>query len=445
MHSSNLQSSIKIRVIPFFLALFMIGLMQSGNAQVELEHLGLADRHLLSMDINFNIIATGSDSDGVHWQFESIATDSGWQYIALDSVPVNAVYPHKSGPLGWAISAGVTPEKPQGPYIYCSFMGEDFFPNSDGVIPEMTQSITDLDGFPDPTICGETYAVGTRILYRRLFADTTWKPVYNATVEGHFQTVKVRQEYPGVVLAGGADGFAGILLIKSTDFGEIWEDISPFGVIHDIDFAGVNADTIIAASSDKVLLTTDGGMTWETIYEDGISYHITEILYDADDNILYAGGGNVIENTAALFRSSDLGQTWQQIHLDTLGRILDLDSGSDDWVYFNTRDEGVFRFKAGTTGTEEHTAISGNVPVINSIDPNPVNRECSTSYFIPEAGNVRVYVSDIYGHEVVSIQNAYKRAGSHLLSWNAGALEPGIWLIVLDFNGSHVVGKVVTF
>jgi hypothetical protein len=322
-------------------------------------------------------------------------------------------------------------------------MGEDFFPNSDGIIPEMTPSVTDLDGFPDPTICGETYAVGNRMLYRRLFTDTTWKPVYNATIEGAFQAVKVRQEYPGVVLAGGADGFSGILLIKSTDFGESWDDISPFGVVNDIDFSGASADTIFVTSSDKVFRTTDGGENWETIYEDGITYRITEILYDAGGNLLFAAGGNVFENTAALFRSNDLGQTWQQIQLDTLGWILDLESGSDDWVYFNTRDEGVFRFRGGTTGMDEHTTLPGYVPVINSIDPNPAIGECRISYTLPEAGSVRISFSDIYGRHVFSIQDAYKSAGSHHLTWDAGILPTGTYFILLEANGYDVVRKVI--
>jgi hypothetical protein len=198
--------------------------------QTNVEFLGLDNLKLSTLDINYGLVAVGTDRNGVYWQYEASATDTDWTHIGLDSA-VLTVYPHKSGPIGWAITAGIEPLTGEPPFVFCSMNGADFDAHSVGIDPALTERIAAIDGFPDPSICGETYAVGDRVLYRRNYGDTTWHQVFGATIEGHIQTVKVRQDFPGVVLLGGADGFAGRLVARSFDFGESWEDISAPGAV----------------------------------------------------------------------------------------------------------------------------------------------------------------------------------------------------------------------
>ena len=219
--------------------------------QEPIEFLGLNNEKITSLSLYSGVIAVGTDRNGVFWQSESLLTDTSWIHIELDSQSVQTVYAHKSGPVGWAISVGVAPDIVDSAFVYCSFMGGKFIPNSVGIMDSLTDKVSELDGFADPTICGETYAAGGKALYRRGFTGSAWTPVYTTSIEGYIQTVKVKEQYPGVVLAGGAEGFAGFLLIKSTDYGENWSDISPPGTIYSIDFAGESAETIFTAVSEK--------------------------------------------------------------------------------------------------------------------------------------------------------------------------------------------------
>lgn len=82
----------------------------------------------------------------------------------------------------------------------------------------IAMTVHQLDGYPDPSICGETYAATRGALYRRNFTDSTWVPIYIASGEGNVWTVKVHEKYPGVVMTGGAEGITGILLLKSLDY-----------------------------------------------------------------------------------------------------------------------------------------------------------------------------------------------------------------------------------
>ncbi len=403
-------------------------------SQLELEFFGLDNQDLAALDINYGIMAVGTDRHGVYWQYEPAASDTSWTKIAMDS-SVQAVYPHKSGPIGWAISAGIRPASALPPYIYCSQFGGEFEANSVGIDPLQTGGIQDIDGFPDETICGETFAVGDRYLYRRNFGDTIWHPVFTATVEGYLQTVKVRQFAPGVVLLGGADGFAGTLLSRSLDFGETWEDISPPGMIFGIDFAGVTADTIFAVASNKIFRTADGGSNWTTVFnDDGV--HLTEIVYDLARNMIYAAGGTTF-GEAVLIMSQDFGDNWASVPLTNLGTILGLESGSNNWTYFITRDEGVYRFREGTTGVEDIS--TGLLVTLEQNFPNPASSITYLDYTIPETTEVSMKVTTAGGLDVSTLVHERQSKGTYRIPWNVSGLCEGLYFVTL-----HAAGQTVT-
>jgi len=176
------------RLFPLFWFLLSHLLIFAQNV----EYLGLANLHLTALKINSGIIAVGTNYNGVFWQQFADISDSGWNKINIDSVNVTAVYPHKSGPLGWAIGIGTEPNLDNSEFIFCSFLGGTPKPMSYGIDTNHILAISGIDGFPDPTICGETFAIGGRKLYRRFFQDTIWHSVYDLTYEGNFASLKVR-------------------------------------------------------------------------------------------------------------------------------------------------------------------------------------------------------------------------------------------------------------
>jgi hypothetical protein len=77
------------------------------EAQPFVEYLGLANKQITSLDINFGILAAGTETNGVFWKFDNQPGDTVWNFAGLDSVRINIVYPHQSGALGWSIGAGI--------------------------------------------------------------------------------------------------------------------------------------------------------------------------------------------------------------------------------------------------------------------------------------------------------------------------------------------------
>ncbi len=409
-----------MRIMLNFLWIIALGSLLPGGAfaQVSLQFLGLENKQVTSLDVYQTVLAAGTDHQGVYYQDTPSPTDTGWVFLGLDTLQVNTVYAHNGpGPIPWIISAGVTPNPGSADYIFCSVAGQPFASNSLGISDTLTQAIAALDGFPTPLICGETFAAGNRALYRSAGDGTPWTPVYTATIEGDIRTVRVHEEYPDVVLAGGSDGFAGILLIKSLDKGETWEDISPFGMVSDVDFAGDSAQTIFAACYNIVFRSTDAGASWTLAFNGTLEFLITRVIFLPPATVYIAGEyGQPPLPWPVLFYSGDLGNTWQQISLNMIGRIVDLEAGPGGWIYFATRNSGVYRFQQ-PTGIPPGQNASADFRLFQNY-PNPFNPETAISYQLSNGSNLELAVYNSLGQKIRTLVQARQPAGRYQVKWD---------------------------
>ncbi len=420
--------------------------LTTNNYSQQFEYLGLAGKNITSLSVNYNLIAVGTDSSGVYWQNESTVDSTEWDNIPLNRT-ILSVYPHKSGPIGWAITAGVEKSLSDSGLIFCSYLGGEFVSNSSGIDYEHSFSVRDIDGFPDPTICGETYAVTGDALYRRNYSDTTWTKIREA-YEGSFLTVKTNIEYPGVVMLGGATGFAGRLLEKSTDFGETWNNISPAGAVTDIDFTGDSAGVIFAAAYPDVFRTTDNGANWEKIFVNDEQYIINRIVYDEYNHFLVVTGfeGHWDSNKPVLLFSPDWGDIWYEINLDFDDEIVGLEySGyGGEWIYLATRDSGVFRFHPLMVSTDE-TPLPISTAKFKLIGnyPNPFNPETLIKYSVSETVHLELSIFDVLGRRIINLVNSVVAPGEYEVNFEAGSLASGIYYCKLSSGSFSETKKMM--
>jgi hypothetical protein len=416
-----------------------------------MQYLGLENQNITSLCVNFNLIAAGTEKNGMFWKTEGQVTEGNWNNVQLNK-KILTVYPHKSGPIGWAISVGVESNLNDSNLVYCSYMGEPFKSISAGLDYSRTYGVIKLDGFPDPTICGETFAVTGDALYRRNFSDSTWTLLREA-YEGNFITVKVKETNPGVVILGGAVGFAGILLSKSTDFGDTWTDISPFGAINDLDFTGDSAETIFACAYSDVFRTTDNGKNWSKIFVSSASYIFTQILFEPLNKALYVSGFDTdFENTKpVLLCSADMGDTFEEIEINFTDEIVDLEPSSnfDDWIYLATKNEGVFRFKSNIVDVDDKNETSSLAGFeLHQNYPNPFNPATKISYTIPSVGNesgsiwtsIQLKIYDVLGNEIATLVNDIQPPGNYEVEFNASHLVSGVYIYKIRTD-SFVLAK----
>ncbi len=85
----------------------------------------------------------------------------------------------------------------------------------------------------------------------------------------------------------------------------------------------------------------------------------------------------------------------------------------------------ILHVEVGGTGVEAKETMDLPSAFALSNYPNPFNPSTKIHYNLPEAGQVRIVVSDMNGREVSTLVNGMQKAGSYELVWNAAMHQNG--------------------
>ncbi|HOZ06821.1 MAG TPA: YCF48-related protein [candidate division Zixibacteria bacterium] len=207
------------------------------------------------------------------------------------------------------------------------------------------------DDFPADTVIDTTFVPGDTIVdttywWPDTLVDTTYFTV--DTIWSGFETVtaEVDDNLLGVAYAGGnslwAVGENGVFL-SSDDRGASWEVVDLGVTAHLTSVASDGAGGgIITGLNGTVLVTSDNGATWAAA-QSGYALDLYASSSPAADNFWASGD-------AAVFRSADAGETWEQRVTGTslLPTLTD--------IVFVSPDSG---FAVGYTGTILRTTDAG--------------------------------------------------------------------------------------
>jgi len=129
----------------------------------------------------------------------------------------------------------------------------------------------------------------------------TWSVLNNFT-ERQLYDIQFRSDKKGVVL--GEDGY-----FKTDDNGLTWKQQTINGLTNSYDLHFIDDNTMLIINDGHVYKSTDGGATVRRVLETQRTspYTAVDELYAAPGNILFAYSWYV------LFRSVDLGETWEMI------------------------------------------------------------------------------------------------------------------------------------
>ena len=75
--------------------------------------------------------------------------------------------------------------------------------------------------------------------------------------------------------------------------------------------------------------------------------------------------------------------------------------------------------------------------------PNPFNPETTIRYALPQAGEVRLVVYDLLGHEVEILVDQSKPAGNHTVRFGADNLPSGLYVYRLQAQGKTIVRTMI--
>lgn len=129
--------------------------------------------------------------------------------------------------------------------------------------------------------------------------------------------------FTGLQAMSFVDRYNGLMVgdsisFKTTDGGESWSHVRLPVVDYTSDVAYVTPEVAIISAKDKLLRSTDGGVSWRIVYErsSGPTTFFMGICFRDDRH------GFVASTDGKLFRTSDAGETWD--HIQTDGALLNV-------------------------------------------------------------------------------------------------------------------------
>jgi uncharacterized repeat protein (TIGR01451 family) len=292
--------------------------------------------------------------------------------------------------------------------------------------------------------------------------------------------------YAGANLAGEGS------IVRSMDGGDTWHQLQSFiQPVWAIQIDPNNSNRVVVGTlGDGIYESMDQGATWNQIgaVANGLAdpngfdlkFGPTGRLFAAtnagvyvyDDQggfptytwSLYGNGSEAYQMRTIEFVGSDIfAGTWN-------AGLVFYDSGTGDWTDLGLADIPVIAFAVhqatetlviGTSGsgvylnhnirasfaTDTEDAPTGNeLPSAFSLDqnyPNPFNPQTTIPFGLTESGPVRIAVYDVLGREVSMLVDRVMEPGQHRITWEAGELPTGNYLVRMEAGGKVFTRSMV--
>jgi len=226
------------------------------------------------------------------------------------------------------------------------------------------------------------------------------------------------------------------ILYRSTDDGASWtqtdlQDAAPVAL-------AASGGAIFATNRTQVLRSTDDGDSWPVVYE---AASRVRALQAASNGDLFAGTGE------GVLRSSDGGDTWRSIaewprtRRESRHPLL---IGRQGYVYTGVRNRGVFRSSEPAISTARDPAPQASSGfALDPAHPNPFRQRATIPFTLSQAARVTLTAYDVLGRRVAEVASERYAAGTHEVTWNAGELPSGVYVLRLKANG-RVATRSVT-
>ncbi len=138
--------------------------------------------------------------------------------------------------------------------------------------------------------------------------------------------------------------------------------------------------------------------------------------------------------------------TFNIVDLDTIGLPPPFDIPLTWWVAAVAGQDtnwcfGPFRLRVLPLSTD----LDPVAPVefgLNSIYPSPFNSITSVRFGIERPGRTMLSAYDVFGRQVAILYKSFAEAGQYQVSWDAGKLSTGVYILRLESGGRESVQKI---
>ncbi|MFH1119456.1 MAG: T9SS type A sorting domain-containing protein [Bacteroidota bacterium] len=310
----------------------------------------------------------------------------------------------------------------------------------------------------------QTLYFGTYRVWKTTNGGNTWNAISNDLTQGDdgstyhtISTLAISAIEPGIVLAGTDDGRVHI----STNGGSVWNDISaglpdrwitrvatdPFDVntIY-VTLSGFRWDEPLA----HVYKSTNLGQTWQPISNGLPELPVNALIADPGEQ-----GRLFIGTDAGVFMSEDSGDNWQSMN-QGIGNVpvTSMKIHKDEnFLIIGTYGLSAFRFDLNqlNVGVEDNQEPLKTLS-IPGIFPNPFSIANKANLHITvgssAAGFADVSIVDLMGRDVRSHNSVSLKQGLNTILWDGNSntgrrVKAGTYLIRVKSGNREVLGKVL--
>ena len=438
----------RTKSLRFALFLIAAGTSATSLCQGQFEPGGLSGRIVHSLALWGNKIYAGTD-DGVFVHTVEQFGDTLWTPVGLQGKTVRSVYPHQSGAIGYAVTAGIEHRigDPDSVLIYCSQNSDSAWAPADtGIDRSLVRVIKSIDGFPSPLICGETYAASEGLVFRRTIGGI-WEKVFDVGIVVT-NVVKVNSTTV-TVWTGGETAIFWPYISRSDDKGETWSTSYPNlqgdNACNSIAFDPHDTSVVYAGMEGSVIVSKDGGTHWQSSGLSGTPFYFYSLAVSSLTQEIYAGG--LAHGSVLGFYSASLHDTiWTEIippkpYAGIVSMLILPTVHPDGQLLLGTYGDGVILYDFPVTSTDAewtppHFALQQNYP-------NPFNPSTTIEFALPHAGYVTLTVHNVLGEEVARLVAGDYAAGTFKANWDAARYPSGVYFYRLT-AGEYVVTMNMT-
>ncbi len=392
------------------------------------------------------LVAATADS-GVYFYY--LGMYCGWQNIGLAGHDIGDIFVqvNGTGPMDYyKIYAGMRAGETDSSLIYTYLLDQDSTWNhaDSGLSPTSYSWVADMDGkdysgHEQPT---PVYSAVDGLLYR---FTGQWGQI---PFEGPF-TEFVRVFNDGLVWTGGSGMTMSPVLFKSTDGGQLWEQMDDslctFGCDNSclsLDVVSQHPDTVFLGMGEHVLKSVDGGEHWQETGLKDIEAGFNGIAVNPlnkEHIITYSRA-----ETSVVYESFDGGDSWITVPNPLPSfKINEMTSAvyEQEFVTFFASSCGIFSYTKTPDGLNFHDS---SIPAIVSLEqnfPNPFNSNTLLRYHLKSQGHVRMALYNVLGQELQILVNKNQTAGDYQFSLDTSSLSSGVYYYQISVDQDHIQTK----
>lgn len=285
---------------------------------------------------------------------------------------------------------------------------------------------------------------GNQYISKSIDDGETWDVISTGFTNSKARVITVNDSddlFVGTTSYGNGSG-----IYKSTDDGISWELISgelfEDSFIRFIEF-GSNGDIFVGVDYGAVFRSSDGGNTWQNIFN-----KIGDSKSGPSDFDFNSKGDIYLLTSSGVNRSNDNGNTWVEVNsglpLDKNSKLSSLNEiviDGDDYIYGITNGDGMYRSALPTTlGIQDHLSGNNQLAIVNY--PNPFSSHTKFQYFVPNKSFITLKVYDISGNEILSLVNEEKIKGEYIVDFEAEDFPAGLYFYLISDGFSASSGKM---